>query len=117
MTLQEGELVLRPALVPKTPEMAVTLSEKGRMLLFAYDELKEMARGRGVVLMGLDKDEKMSAVGFSSSKSVTVVGLSRSGSEKSTVVSGAELQKHILHRARKGCLIPGRMVPVGIKVG
>ena len=30
---------------------------------------------------------------------------------------GAELQKHILHRARKGCLIPGRMVPVGIKAG
>ena len=116
MTLQEGESVLRPAPLPKSPEMVVTLSEKGRMLLFAFDELKEMARGRGVLLMGLDDDEKMSAVGFSSSKSVTVVGLSRSGSERSAIVSGAELQKHILHRARKGCLIPGRMLPTGIKV-
>ena len=116
MTLQEGESVLRPAPLPTSPEMVVTLSAKGRMLLFAYDEMKEMARGRGVLLMGLDDDEKMSAVGFSSSKSVTVVGLSRSGSERSAIVSGAELQKHILHRARKGCLIPGRMLPTGIKV-
>lgn len=115
MTLQEGEAVLRPALVPKAARYAVTLSEKGRMLLFAADELKEMARGRGVVLMGLDADEKMTAVGFAGAKSVTVTGLSRSGKEKSSIVSGADLEKHILHRTRKGCLIPGNMRPTGIK--
>ncbi len=117
MTLQEGETVLRPALVPNAAEYAVTLSEKGRMLLFPVDELKEMARGRGVILMGLDTDEKMTAAGFCGSKSVTVTGLSRSGNERSAIVSGADLQKHILHRARKGCLIPGRMLPTGIKGG
>jgi topoisomerase-4 subunit A len=115
MTLQEGETVLRPAPVPKSAEMAVTLSENGRMLLFAVDELKEMARGRGVMLMGLDDGEKMTAVGYSSAKSITVTGLSRSGKEKSSVVSGADLKKHILHRARKGCLIPDKMKPTGIK--
>jgi topoisomerase-4 subunit A len=115
MTLQQGESVLRPALVQKNAEYAVTLSEKGRMLLFSVDELKEMARGRGVMLMGLDANEKMTAVGYSGAKSVTVTGLSRTGSERSSIVSGADLQKHILHRARKGCLIPGRMLPTGIK--
>lgn len=115
MGLQEGELVLRPARVPKSAEMAVTLSEKGRMLLFAIGELKEMARGRGVVLMGLDAGEKMTAVGFSGAQSVTVTGLSRSGKEKSSIVSGGDLKKHILHRARKGCLIPDKMLPTGIK--
>lgn len=117
MTLQEGETVLRPAAVPKAAEMAVTLSEKGRMLLFPIDELKEMARGRGVVLMGLDKGEKMTAVGFSGSKLVTVIGLSRSGKERTSIVSGADLKKHILHRSRKGCLIPGKMRPTSVKVG
>ncbi len=117
MTLQPGETVLRPALVPKNSEFAVTLSEKGRMLLFAADELKDMARGRGVMLMGLDADEKMTAVGYAGSKSVTVTGLSRSGNEKSSIISGADLKKHILHRARKGCLIPGKMLPTGIKAG
>ncbi len=117
MTLQPGETVLRPAAVPKAAEYAVMLSEKGRMLLFAVDELKEMARGRGVVLMGLDADEKMTAAGFCGAKSVTVTGASRSGNEKSVIVSGADLKKHILHRARKGCLIPGKMLPTRIKAG
>ena len=115
MTLQDGETVLVPAPVPEHAEMAVTLSEQGRMLLFAVSELKEMARGRGVVLMGLDKGEAMTAVGFSSAKSVTVIGASRSGKEKSVTVSGADLKKHILHRSRKGCLVPGQMVPKAVK--
>ena len=85
------------------------------MLLFSFDELKQMGRGRGVVLMSLDEAENMTATGFSGSKSVTVTGQSRSGSIKSTVVSGAELKKHIIHRARKGCLIPGKMIPTAVK--
>jgi topoisomerase-4 subunit A len=115
MSLQEGETVLAPTLVPQHPEMVVTLSQKGRMLLFSFDELKQMGRGRGVVLMSLDEAENMTATGFSGSKSVTVTGQSRSGSIKSTVVSGAELKKHIIHRARKGCLIPGKMIPTAVK--
>ncbi len=117
MTLQEGETVLAPAPEPERAEMAVTLSQQGRMLLFAVSELKEMARGRGVVLMGLDKGETMTAVGFSSAKSVTVIGAARSGKEKSVTVSGADLKKHILHRSRKGCLVPGHMLPKAVKRG
>ncbi|HEY9446820.1 MAG TPA: DNA gyrase subunit A, partial [Burkholderiales bacterium] len=115
MTLQDGETVLRPAPVPDKPEMVVALSEKGRMLLFAADELKELARGRGIVLMGLDHDEKMTAVGFGDAKAVTVIGTSKSGKERTSRVSGAELQKHIHRRARKGCLLPERIVPSGVK--
>jgi topoisomerase-4 subunit A len=95
--------------------MAVTLSEHGRMLLFPAAELRELARGRGVTLMGLDPGEKMVAVGFADSKSVTVVGRSRSGSEKTVRVSGDDLRKCIVHRARKGCLVPGRIVPERVK--
>ena len=115
MTIQEGEEILRPALVPEDPEMAVTLSEHGRMLLFAADELKELARGRGITLMGLDDGEKMVAVGFGNSKAVTVVGKSRSGTEKTVRVSGEDLQKHIVRRARKGCLLPGKITPAAVK--
>jgi topoisomerase IV subunit A len=114
MTLQEGEEVLRPARVPEAPDMAVALSEGGRMLLFPAAELKEIARGRGVVLMGLDEGEKLAAVGFAESKSVTVTGKSRSGKERTVRVSGADLAKHILHRARKGCLLPGKLIPLEV---
>ena len=115
MTLQEGEEVLRPAEMPKDAEMAVTVSQHGRMLLFSVDELKELARGRGITLMGLDPDEKLTAVGFSNGKAVTVVGKTRSGSEKTVRVSGEDLQKHIVHRARKGCLLPGKLKPTAVK--
>ncbi len=111
MTIEDGVEVLRPALVPAKPEMAVTLSEHGRMLLFDASELKELARGRGITLMGLDDDEKMKAVGFASAKAVSVAGKSRSGKERVVRVSGEQLQKHIVHRARKGCLLPGHLIP------
>jgi topoisomerase-4 subunit A len=115
MTMQEGEEVLRPALAPDSPQLAVTLSEHGRMLLFPASELKELARGRGVTLMGLDEGEKMVAVGFSDGKSVTIQGRSRSGSEKTVRVSGGDLERHVVHRARKGYLLPGRMRPLSVK--
>jgi topoisomerase-4 subunit A len=115
MTLQEGEEVLHPAEMPKDAQMAVTLSGHGRMLLFKVDELKELARGRGITLMGLDPDEKMTAVGFGNSKAVTVFGKSKSGADKSVRVSGGDLEKYIVHRARKGCLLPGKLVPTAVK--
>jgi topoisomerase-4 subunit A len=115
MSIQEGEQVLRPALVPDDAAMVVTLSEHGRMLLFRADELKELARGRGITLMGLNEGEKMTGVGFADDKSVTVIGTARSGSEKTVRVSGEALQKHIVRRARKGCLLPGKLVPIAVK--
>jgi topoisomerase-4 subunit A len=115
MTIQEGEEVLRPVLVPAKPEMAVTLSEHGRMLLFSADELKELARGRGITLMALDANEKMTAVGFGDSKAVVVVGKGRAGAEKTVRVGGQDLQKHIVRRARKGCLLPGKIAPIAVK--
>jgi topoisomerase-4 subunit A len=115
MTIQEGEQVLRPALVSDTPEMAATLSEHGRMLLFPAEELKELARGRGITLMKLDAGEKMTAVGFAGANSITVAGKSPSGKEKTVRVGGEHLQKHIIHRARKGCLLSGRIVPTAVK--
>jgi topoisomerase-4 subunit A len=119
MTLEQGEEVVRPALVPtEVPEnksiLAAAFSEEGRMLLFAADELKEMGRGRGITLMGLKDGEKLVAVGFANSKSVTVSGINRAGNEKTVTVDGADLQKYILRRARKGCLLPGKLRPTGV---
>jgi topoisomerase-4 subunit A len=114
MTLEPGEEVIRPAAAPGKPDLAAAFSEEGRMLLFPADEVKEIARGRGITLMGLKDGEKLVAVGFADSKSVTVSGISRSGKEKTVTIEGAELQKHILRRARKGCLLPGKLKPTGV---
>ena len=115
MTIAEGEEVLRPALVPNKPEMVVTLSEHSRMLVFSADEMKELARGRGITLMKLDAGEKMCAVGFSSAKHVTINCTSRSGKERTVRIAGADLPKYIVHRARKGCLLPGKVIPISVE--
>jgi topoisomerase-4 subunit A len=114
MTVEDGDEVIRPALVPAKPELAVTLSENGRMLLFAAEELKELGRGRGIKLMGLDDKEKLVAVGFTGAKSVTVAGTSRSGKDRTVTIEGADLQKYLLRRARKGRLLPGKLKPSGV---
>jgi len=114
MTVEPDDEVVRPAPVPEKPKLAAAFSENGRMLLFPADELKELARGRGITLMGLDEKEKLVAVGFGNAESVTVAGISRSGNERTVKVSGEDLKKHILHRARKGCLLPGKLRPTGV---
>jgi len=114
MTLEEGEEVIRPAPVPEKPELAAAFSEDARMLLFAAGELKEMGRGRGITLMGLKDKETLVAVGFGNSKSVSVEGISRSGNEKTVKIEGADLQKYIVKRARRGCLLPGKLKPTGV---
>ena len=106
--------MIRPAPVPGKPEMAVCLSEGSRMLVFAAAELKEMARGRGVTLMGLDDGEKLVAVGFGGADSVTVAGESRSGNDRTVTIGGGGLQKYVLRRARKGRLLPGKLKPTGV---
>jgi hypothetical protein len=63
----------------------------------------------------LNEGEKMTGVGFADDKSVTVTGKARSGSEKTVRVSGEALHKHIVRRARKGCLLPGKLVPIAVK--
>jgi len=114
MTLEAGEEVVRPAPVPEKPELAAAFSEDGRMLLFAAGELKEMGRGRGITLMGLKDRETLVAVGFGNSKSVTVEGVAKSGKEKSVTIEGADLGKYIVKRARRGCLLPGKLRPTGV---
>jgi hypothetical protein len=57
----------------------------------------------------------MTVIGFGTAKAVTVVGKTRSGNEKMVRVSGAELKKFIVHRARKGCLLPGKLRPESVK--
>jgi topoisomerase-4 subunit A len=84
------------------------------MLMFPAQELKEMARGRGVTLMGLDDGEKLVAAGFAGGDSVTIAGTSRSGKEREITIEGEDLKKHVLKRARKGRLLPGKLVPTAV---
>jgi len=66
------------------------VDRRWRLLVFPIEEMREVPKGRGVIIMGLDRTEKLISVG---------------------------LTKHLLHRARKGCLVAHKMKPTEVAYG
>ena len=100
MTLEPGEDILPPAKV--TGEWIAALSGNGRLLLFALSKMKEMAKGRGVIVMRLEKDEPLLAVSLIADFPVRIKGTVRGGREAVCAISAQEAEKHQAHRAHKG---------------
>ena len=119
MTVDEGRTPLPPFIYEEAKgNYVAALSENGRLLLFAIDELKALARGRGMIVMGLDDGETLAAVAVSNKQTLTVTGVGqRTGKEKPITLSEAKLAHHILKRARMGRVLPEKLkMPLGIKV-
>ncbi len=109
MTLAADEVPLAP--VPLAPGLdhVAALSSKGRLVVFALAEMREVPRGRGVIVMGLDAGETLAAVGLVTARRVVLQGTNRLGRATQFVLEGEELARYVLKRARKGCLLPKRM--------
>jgi len=114
MTLDTGETVLKPAKLGGGDTVAA-VSEQGRLLLFALSEMKTQSGGRGVIVMGLDEGEALVAVAVNDGREVTVEGVGRGGKPVKQAVKGLALEKHRLHRARKGALLPSKVRPTAIR--
>ncbi|HEX7650629.1 MAG TPA: DNA topoisomerase IV subunit A, partial [Noviherbaspirillum sp.] len=60
ITLDEGDEPVAPQVVGSNAGAIACLSEKGRVLVFGMDEIKTLSGGgRGVILMELEKNEKL----------------------------------------------------------
>ncbi len=114
MTLGEDEEPLVPVALSAGLDHVAALSAKGRLLVFPIDEMREVPRGRGVIVMGLDRGEKLIAVGLTASSKVVVHGTNRVGKATAVAIEGDALAKHLLHRARKGCLVAHKMKPIAV---
>ena len=119
MTVDEGHTPLAPFIYEDAQgNYVASLSESGRLLLFAIEELKVLAKGRGMIVMGLDDGEKLAAVAISNKQTLTVTGIGqRTGKEKPLSLSGPKLAHHILKRARMGRVLPEKLkMPLAIAV-
>jgi topoisomerase IV subunit A len=108
MSVDEGHTPIAPYVYEDSPgNFVATLSEGGRLLLFAIDELKYQPRGRGVILMGLDEDDKLFAAVVSDQPRLVVRGGIRGGKEKEVELKQDKLAHHVLKRARMGRVVSG----------
>jgi topoisomerase IV subunit A len=116
MSIEEGEAPVQPFMFePAERSYVAAVSAGGRMLLFALAELKYMSKGRGVIVMGLEKEEKLLAVAVSDEPRLVVAGNSR-GKDREVELADAKLWHFVGHRARMGRVLPDKLRPVALKV-
>jgi topoisomerase-4 subunit A len=111
--LDDGDEPLAPRVVGSNVSAIACLSGKARLLVFGLDEMKTLsAGGRGVILMDLEKDEKLVAAQPISQRGVLVSGTGRGGKAQEVALSASGLAHHIGKRARKGKAMESRIKPV-----
>jgi topoisomerase-4 subunit A len=115
MSLDEGDEPLNPRpLIDKASAIAC-LSAQGKLLVFGLDEIKTLSGGgRGVILMDLEKNEKLLAALPITQRGVVVHGTGRGGKPQEVALSASGLANHIGKRARKGKALESKLKPVGL---
>ncbi len=119
MTLVENETPVAPRTYEESPgNYVASLSEKGKLLLFPIAELKYQARGRGMIVMGLDEEDRIAAVAVSDQQTLTISGVApRSGALKERNLSRDKLARYVLKRARMGRVLPEKLkMPLSILI-
>jgi topoisomerase IV subunit A len=112
MTLDEGDEPVAPRVVGSNASAIACLSEKGRLLVFGFDEIKVLSGGgRGVILMELEKNEKLLAAQPIDQRGVVVIGTGRGGKPQELALNAAGLANHIGKRARKGKALESKIKP------
>ena len=110
LTLDAGDLPLRPAVFTDGMQTVFCVSEGGRGLAFPLSELKQLRNGgRGTILMGLDAKESLRQALVCAAAGVVVRGIGRGAKPIERLLAGAALAAYSGARARKGKLIEPRV--------
>lgn len=116
ITIDDGDQPLAPRVAQKAVSAIACLSEKGRLMVFGFDEIKNLSSGgRGVILMDLEKGEKLRAAQPISQRGLVVHGSGRGGKAQTVTLSAAALAPHIGKRARKGKVLDAKMKPTTLE--
>ena len=117
MALESGEFPLAPVLFEEASGNRVfAAAAEGRLLVFDATEMRQVARGRGVIIMGLEPGEELTAVAVHSGRSIIIRGKGRGGREREIEISGAKLDHYFGHRARMGRVLPDKIRPMELRV-
>jgi topoisomerase IV subunit A len=98
-----GDAPLAPAKVQEGMKQVACLSENGRLLVFSLDDLKRLPTGgKGVILMDLDKSERLQSAIAVGPTGAIISGLGRAGKPTEAALDAKTLKSFTAHRARKG---------------
>lgn len=108
LNLPAGAQVMAPGLINHADtDRVACISDDGRLLLFAADELPELARGKGVKLLSLPKPKGGEAIKLCA---VTVVGANQSlviyAGNRHLTLKPADLTLFVDSRAKRGQALP-----------
>ena len=117
MSVKDGETPVAPfTFNSRNGNTLIAVSSGGKMIAFDLDDVGTLAKGRGVMLMGLDKDEKLVAVAVTREPQVEVLGFGRGG-ENVVEISGPAFARYVSTRALKGRVLPDKVKqPLALRV-
>ena len=112
LTLDKGEKPLPPA--PVEGDTAAVLTQGGRLLLFPLAELKEMAKGKGLMLIELSKNDELVGVAVTGGQALLISGSGRGGKPVEQSLDVRAQAGFRSTRARRGQEIPFRLKPANL---
>ncbi len=117
LTVDKDELPMTPLVLESAEAGQVaTASSDGRLLVFPVAEVKALPNGgKGVMLMVLEGDQKLTAwrllsADSSSFEGTVEIGVKGGTQDLAFTLQGEDFVKHQGHRARKGCQLPKKGV-------
>lgn len=114
MTLEAGETPLAPVLMSDRHTHVAVLSRTGRLLVFARTELKELARGRGLMLIALESEDAICALTvLEPGQGLSLKRLSKNGKTGVKNLDPELLERHLSMRARKGAWVDNKSQFIG----
>jgi topoisomerase-4 subunit A len=109
LTLDKGEKPLPPA--PVLGNTVAVLTQGGRLLLFPLTELKEMAKGKGLMLIDLTKSDEVAGVTITDGDALLIGGGGRGGKLVQQSLDTRAQAPFRGARARRGQEIPFKLKP------
>jgi topoisomerase-4 subunit A len=114
LTLEKGEKPLPPA--PVIGDTAAVITQGGRLLLFPLAELKEMAKGKGLMLIDLAKNDEVVGVAVTGGETLLIGGSGRGGKPAQQLLDARTQAAFRGTRARRGLEIPFKLKPVSLNL-
>ena len=116
LTLDKGEAPLAPLALPQeTSGLFIGAgTSAGRFLVFPFEQMKELEKGMGVKIAGLDPGATLCFLCALRGDRLAL-RINIRGRVMPLVLSGEDLAKHRVNRGAKGCYLPKKGVVVGVQ--